>query len=236
MGSLGYQTEGEIWHNGVVLAYPDGSLADPFYKKRELVPFGEYVPPPFDWVVDKFVPLDGNFEPGDNPALIKLQLGEESFRIGSLVCYEDIFPHLARESVRAGAQVFFVATNNAWYGEEGGAEQHAAHSVLRAVENRRPVMRCGNGGWSGWIDAYGTVREVLFDEAGSIYFRGGGSYSVSHFEEWMRQKSFYTLKGDWFVGLSAVLLILAVLVCRLDKKPPGVSTGGHILTNNSLQN
>lgn len=214
MGSLGYQKEGKLWYNGVVLSYPDGSLGDPFYKKRELVPFGEYVPPPFDRVVEKFVPLEGSFEPGDDPAIITLELGEQSFRIGSLVCYEDIFPSLARKSARAGAQVFFVATNNAWYGEEGGAEQHAAHSVLRAVENRRPVMRCGNGGWSGWIDAYGTVREVLYDENGSIYFRGGGSYTVSHFEPWIRRQSYYTRKGDWFVGLSALFALLAALGCR----------------------
>ena len=82
---------------------------------------------------------------------------------------------MARESARGGADLFFVATNNAWYGEEGGAEQHAAHSVLRAVENRRPVMRAGNGGWSGWIDSYGTVRDLLVDSEGTIYFRGGGA-------------------------------------------------------------
>jgi len=170
MGSLGYEKGVDLWYNGVALAYPDGRLADVFYKKRELVPFGEYVPKPFDWVVKKFVPLDGSFLPGTGPNLIDLEIRDEVFKIGSLVCYEDVFPSLARESARSGAQVFFVATNNAWYGEEGGAEQHAAHSVLRAVENRRPVMRCGNGGWSGWIDAYGTVREVIFD--------GEGSYSI----------------------------------------------------------
>jgi apolipoprotein N-acyltransferase len=126
---------------------------------------------------------------------------------------------LARESARAGAQVFFVATNNAWYGEEGGAPQHAAHSVLRAVENRRPVMRCGNGGWSGWIDCYGSVRDVLHDEHGSVYFRGGGSYTVLHFKDWMRQQSFYTRHGDWFVLLCAVGTMLAVLVeCLLCRR------------------
>ena len=127
------------------------------------------------------------------------------------MCYEDVFPKLARESARAGADVFFVATNNAWYGEEGGAPQHAAHSVLRAVENRRPVMRCGNGGWSGWIDAYGTIREVLRDENGSVYFRGGGSYTVYQYDAWERRQSFYTRHGDWFVVLSAVFAVLAVL-------------------------
>jgi apolipoprotein N-acyltransferase len=147
-----------------------------------------------------------------------LKVREQTLKVGSLVCYEDVFPGLARESARAGAQVFFVATNNAWYGEEGGASQHAAHSVLRAVENRRPVMRCGNGGWSGWIDCYGTVRDVLRDENGSVYFRGGGSYTVVHFEKWMRQQSFYTRHGDWFVALCGALMAVAVALCLMMRR------------------
>ena len=216
MGGLAYEKENDLWYNGVALAYPEPAMAEVFYMKRELVPFGEYVPAPFDRIVGKFVPLEGSFAPGKSPGLIDLELKERVVKVGSLVCYEDIFPALARESARAGAQVFFVATNNAWYGEEGGAEQHAAHSVLRAVENRRPVMRCGNGGWSGWIDAYGTVRDVLYDERGSIYFRGGGSYTLSHYEDWMRQQSFYTRHGDWFVLLSGFFSLLsAAFVCGL---------------------
>jgi len=156
------------------------------------------------------VPVGGNFVPGSVPGLIDLSIGEETDKIGSLVCYEDVFPGLARASARAGAQVFFVATNNAWYGEEGGAPQHAAHSVLRAVENRRPVMRCGNGGWSGWIDCYGRVRDVLYDEHDSVYFRGGGTYTVLQFEEWMQQQSFYTRHGDWWVALCSGFFLIAL--------------------------
>jgi apolipoprotein N-acyltransferase len=226
MGGLAYEQERDLWYNGVALFAPDSGMAEVFYKKRQLVPFGEFVPAPFDRIVEKFVPLDGSFEPGEGPALIDLKIEEQTFKIGSLVCYEDIFPSLARASARAGAQVFFVATNNAWYGEEGGATQHAAHSVLRAVENRRPVMRCGNGGWSGWIDAYGTVRDVLYDEHGSIYFRGGGSYTVSQFKVWMRQQSFYTRHGDWFVALCGGLVVVSLCaylrIEKLKKSPPAL--------------
>ena len=154
--------------------------------------------------------------------MIPLQLGESSWQVGSLVCYEDAFPALARESAAAGAQLFFVATNNAWYGEEGSAPQHAAHSVLRAVENRRPVVRCGNAGWSGWVDAYGTIREVLLDEEQSIYFRGGGNYTVFQFEDWLRRQSFYTRHGDWFVVVCACGSLFSVSVICLQRKVGGV--------------
>lgn len=219
MGNLAADREADLWYNGAFLVEPDSGLSDMFYVKRELVPFGEFVPKPFGFI-SKVVPVGGNFVPGIDPGLIELSIGEEIVKIGSLVCYEDVFPGLARDSARAGAQVFFVATNNAWYGEEGGAPQHAAHSVLRAVENRRPVIRCGNGGWSGWIDCYGTIRDVLSDEHGSVYFRGGGSYTVVHFTEWMRQQSFYTRHGDWFVALCGGLLLVALGVGRVLQRRP----------------
>src|SRR5690606_25613053 len=111
--------------------------------------------------------------------------------LGPLICYEDIFPRLARRSVAAGAEVLVVNTNNGWFGEGAAAYQHAAHSVLRAVETRRPVLRAGNSGWSGWIDECGAIRAVLTKDpetgavraepaergpraegAGTIYFRG----------------------------------------------------------------
>jgi apolipoprotein N-acyltransferase len=211
MGNLAWNRETDLWYNGAFLFVPGEGVLPDYYVKRELVPFGEYVPKPFGFI-KKVVPIGGAFEPGDTAGLIDLTLNDTTYRVGSLVCYEDVFPRLARASAQAGADLFFVATNNAWYGEEGGAVQHAAHSVLRAVENRRPVMRVGNGGWSGWIDSYGSVRDVLLDEEGSIYFRGGGSYRVSQFEEWTRRQSYYTRHGDWFVAVSAGLFVCALLI------------------------
>ncbi|TVP80155.1 MAG: apolipoprotein N-acyltransferase [Puniceicoccaceae bacterium] len=219
MGNLAEDPETGAWANGTFLVEPESGLVAQFYAKRELVPFGEFVPAPFGFI-DKVVPVGGSFEPGKSTALIDLRLNNQgkTYRVGSLVCYEDVFPHLARESARDGADFFFVATNNAWYGEGGGAEQHAAHSVLRAVENRRPVVRAGNGGWSGWIDSYGSVREVLRDAEGSIFFRGGGTLSLFQFNDWFGRQSFYTRHGDWFVALSAMLALVAWLL-RLCSKP-----------------
>ena len=210
MGNLAWFRETDEWYNGVFLVDPEHGLTENFYAKRQLVPFGEYVPEPFEFI-EKIVPIGGQFVPGEEAGLIHLNVNGRNLKIGPLVCYEDVFPALARESVKVGAEVLYVATNNAWYGEEGGAAQHAAHSVLRAVENRRPVIRCGNGGWSGWIDAYGMIREVIVDENESVYFRGGGTCSVSHYREWMRRKSCYTLYGEWFVMVCGGLAVIAAL-------------------------
>ena len=217
MGNMAADYETDQWYNGICLVEPNSGLGDVFYEKRELVPFGEYVPRAF-WFINKVVPLGGGFLPGAEANLIEFVVNDQTLKIGSLVCYEDVFPHLALESARAGAQIFFVATNNAWYGEEGGAAQHAAHSVLRAVENRRPVMRCGNGGWSGWVDCFGTIRSVLYDENGSIYFSGGGSYTVSHFKEWTWQRSFYTRHGNWVVTICSLFALIAIIWAMVSKQ------------------
>jgi apolipoprotein N-acyltransferase len=231
LGSVGIENAGrpdETWFNGAFVVTPDGGLQPDYYAKRHLVPFGEYVPlrPIFGWI-DKFVPIGADAAPGRDSAPLVVMLHGEPTVAGPLICYEDIFPELARRSVIAGSKVLTVLTNNAWYGEGGAAYQHAAHSVLRAVENRRPVLRCGNGGWSGWIDEFGAVRLTLTNDKDSIYFRGTQVASITRDARWADQDSFYTLHGDWFVLLCLVLVGFgfAALGMTGGAKPPSVEAG-----------
>ena len=207
----------ERWFNGALLVTPAGGVQKEFYAKRQLVPFGEFVPlrPIFGWL-SKFVPIGGDFERGLEAAPLVMPLKENPAVFGPLICYEDIFPQLARGSVRSGAEVLAVLTNSAWYGEGGAAYQHAAHAVLRAVETRRPVVRCGNGGWSGWIDEFGGVRSVVTNDAGSIYFRGTRTVTVTRDKRWIGRASVYVQYGDWFVlaCVGAVLLGAGALAMR----------------------
>jgi apolipoprotein N-acyltransferase len=234
------------WWNGVFLATPEGGMAPEFYAKRHLVPFGEYVPlrPVLGWL-EKVVPVGGDFEEGEGAGLIEVPLGkgwaerEGRTRLGALICYEDIFPALARESVAAGAEVLVVNTNNGWFGEGAAAYQHAAHSVLRAVETRRPVLRAGNSGWSGWIDECGAIRAVLAKDpatgevktepaergsaakdAGTVYFRGGATLAVTRDARFLGYQSLYVRWGDWFVAVSAVLVLGTWALLRTPYVPP----------------
>jgi apolipoprotein N-acyltransferase len=229
LGSIAIENRGqagESWKNGILVVTPDHGLASDYYAKRHLVPFGEYVPLRFllGWL-DKFVPIGDDFSRGESAEPLRLTLRKQTVGLGPLICFEDIFPALARDDVRAGADFLFVATNDAWYGEGGAAYQHAAHSVLRAVETRRPVLRCGNAGWSGWIDEFGAIRGVMADDQGSVYFRGVKSVAVKRDFRWIGRRSFYVENGDWFVAVSAVLaglgwLLLRVRVAPLDVPEP----------------
>ncbi|MEJ1973936.1 MAG: nitrilase-related carbon-nitrogen hydrolase [Lacunisphaera sp.] len=123
--------------------------------------------------LSKVAPIGGDFQRGDSSAPLLVPVGKTQVPVGVLICYEDIFPALARDSAQSGAEMLAVLTNNAWFGEGSAAYQHAAHAVLRAIETRRPVIRCGNSGWSGWIDEYGNVRATVVNSDGTVYFRGG---------------------------------------------------------------
>lgn len=209
IGSVGVlRGEKDDWFNGILAIDPEEGLLPHHYSKRKLVPFGEYVPfrAALGWL-SKIVPLEGSFAPGESAGAITVSVAGRDLRLGPLVCYEDVFPRLARATVREGADVLIVVSNNGWYGEEAMPFQHATHSVLRAVETRRPVLRSGNGGWSGWIDEYGVIRDVLVDEEGSIFFRGGSVYPIARDSAWADRESFYVRHGDWFVAACGLFVL-----------------------------
>jgi apolipoprotein N-acyltransferase len=190
-------------YNSVCSIKPIDGLIPECYSKRALVPFGEYIPRGFDWIpnLDKLVGPTGRFESGHDAKTILLDVNStgKALRVGPLVCYEDIFPDLARETIQKGADFLFISTNNAWFGEEGCAEQHAAHSVLRAIENRRPVLRSGNAGWSGWIDEQGVSRSVMRDGNGSVYFEGAATFSIARNSLRINKETFFSRHENWFV-------------------------------------
>ncbi len=219
LGSIAVEQRGqpgEAWRNGAFVVTPAEGLTEQGYAKRRLVPFGEFVPlrPVLGWL-EKFVPIGGDFAPGEFASPLLVPLRGQLVPIGPLICYEDIFPDLATASARAGAGLLVVLTNNGWFGEGGASYQHAAHAVLRAVETRRPVLRCGNAGWSGWIDEFGNVRATVTNDRGSIYFRGARTIEVSRDARWVDRITFYAEHGDWFVIVAAGLAMFGVAALKL---------------------
>jgi len=212
LGALAIEEESgeEIWRNSVFLVRPQWGLHPLYYSKQHMVPFGEYIPLRRAWPwLQTFVPLEGDFVPGEKPVVLPVELEDKSIRVAPLLCYEDVFPGVARKFISEGVGLFYVATNSAWYGKEWMPAQHRAHSVLRAVETRRVVARCGNDGWSGWIDEYGNIRDELVDENGAVAFMGGASWEIDRDIRWRGQQTVYVRWGDWFVWLS----ILSCMIC-----------------------
>jgi apolipoprotein N-acyltransferase len=211
----------DTYYNAAFVVDPQLGVQAAYYAKRRLVQFGEYIPlrPIFGWI-GKFAPIDGDFTPGNDstPLVVPMDRGAAAF--GVLICYEDLFSRLACEEVRAGADALVVVTNDTWYGEGAAAYQHAAHSVLRAVETRRPVLRCGNAGWSGWIDEFGSIRRVMQDENGSIYYRGISLANVTRDQRWIGRNSFYVEHGNWFLAVCACLAAFGFSLLKVGIVPP----------------
>jgi apolipoprotein N-acyltransferase len=197
---------GAGYGNAVAVVTADGAQK-PVYAKRHLVPFGEYVPFADFLPLRKVVPIATDCIAGTGPSLLPLTTRRgHTFMAGALICYEDVFPELAREHALAGADVLIVVTNDAWYGREAGATQHAAHSILLAASTGLPVVRCGNAGWSGTIDSLGRAFPVL--DQGSIYFRGSRATAPVSLPRNRQPDTFWVRHGDWAVGLGGLLFAL----------------------------
>jgi apolipoprotein N-acyltransferase len=165
IGSPSYASDQDkfIYYNSAYLMTPQGKTAGR-YDKVHLVPFGEYVPIK-NWLpfIDKLVAQVGDFKGGQSGNT----LSWEGHRIGMQICYEVIFPALARSMVNNGADLLVNITNDAWFGRTGAAYQHFSMAVFRAVENRRSLARAANTGISGFIDPCGRILETthLYEEA-----------------------------------------------------------------------
>jgi apolipoprotein N-acyltransferase len=143
--------------NSVMVRGPDGEPVGR-YDKRQLVPFGEYIPPAFGWFVRMMnIPL-GEFARGADRQP-PVRIGGQDFAFD--ICYEDLFPGLLREQVRDGASVLVNISNIAWFGDSHALGQHLNISRLRAIELGRPMLRATNTGMTASIDASGRVLAAL---------------------------------------------------------------------------
>jgi apolipoprotein N-acyltransferase len=142
------------YFNSAFLFGADGSRARyPVYHKRYLVPIVERVP----FLNPRWFNLRwfGGFGVGEFSDLYDLELG----RFGVFICYESIFEDITRRYRRLGADFVVNITNDAWYGKTSAPYQHAAHLVMRAIENRVGIARAANSGISEFVDPLGREHQ-----------------------------------------------------------------------------
>tara|TARA_Y100001970_G_scaffold286978_1_gene410482 strand:- start:1102 stop:2595 length:1494 start_codon:yes stop_codon:yes gene_type:complete len=185
----------KIYYNSAIYFSPNEQFA--MYNKIHLVPFAEY-----DLVPNFLSPLEklnlninrGIFKKGDNFTLFKW----ENINFADLICYESSFPRYAREFVKKGANILMIQANDGWLGKSAGPYQHFAHARLRAIENRIPIVRCGNTGISGVILPTGEIKiQIPIDE--EVVFKEKISLNNSG--------TFYTYYGDVFAAISFVIFL-----------------------------
>ncbi|MCX6149141.1 MAG: apolipoprotein N-acyltransferase [Ignavibacteriales bacterium] len=153
-------------YNGILSFSPVTAKIE-HYGKMKLVPFSERVPfvdalPFLGDLIKWEVGLSG-WNKGRDTILFKVLTQNnklekpDTVKINSLVCYESIYPTFVAQFVQKGAQLISVVTNDSWFGNSSGPYQHKEIAVLRAIENRRTVVRAANGGISTIIDPLGRT-------------------------------------------------------------------------------
>jgi len=204
-----------VYYNSALQLTREGGLADR-YDKLHLVPFGEYIP--FRNIfsfLETIAPI-GDIAPGKKYTLFKVRPqdlqnsvsatpGPHEF--GVLICFEDVFPELARGFVNQGADFLVNITNDAWFGQTAEAYQHLAASVFRAVENRVYLVRAANTGVSGFISPEGKAVFLTDGKGQAIFTAGYKTREISIH----RQFSFYRRYGDLLVVLAFLYLLGVIL-------------------------
>ncbi|HEX9160406.1 MAG TPA: apolipoprotein N-acyltransferase [Thermoanaerobaculia bacterium] len=170
------------------------------YDKIHLVPFGEYVPlRKMLFFARKLVHAVGEFDFGthDTPLAGK-------FRYGPAICYEIVFPQIARTQVRNGAEVLVTITNDDWFRGGSAPRQHLNQARLRAVEDDRYLLRAATTGISAFVDPAGEIlREIPMGQAGTIFADFHPKSTITP----------YVRFGDWFAWV-AVIATLAAMIWR----------------------
>jgi apolipoprotein N-acyltransferase len=193
--------EANRYYNAAVLVGADGRSRGS-YRKMQLVPFGEYVPlKRLLFFVGPLVEAVSDFSAGTEAFVFDA----DGRRLSVAICYEVVYPAIARTFVNEGSQLLATITNDAWFGRSSAPYQHFEQASLRAVENGRYLVRSANTGISGAVDPYGRVIATtpLFEPAAT-------TVDVRLLD----QRTIYSYIGDVVAWLSAAATALTLVVVR----------------------
>lgn len=170
-----------------------------YYDKMHLVPFGESLP---DWLRFDFLEalLQGVGVYKEGQSIESLDYGK--LALGALICYEGIFPWLAKDRIAGGANILVDISNDGWFGRSPAAQQHLYLTIPRCIEENRWLWRATNTGISAVIDNRGRILEVggTFRE-GTMLFQG----------RLIAERSLYYYLSDWLAWIAALLFIAGAI-------------------------
>jgi apolipoprotein N-acyltransferase len=208
-----------LTYNSVVM-FNHTDLFD-VYKKIQLVPMAEYVP--LSGIFPSLSDLNfgqANFIRGENHTLYPLK----EWLFGAVICFESTLPRLIRQFVLEGANFITIVVNDGWYETAPEPQQHSRQAIFRAIENRRPVIRCANTGISMIIDPLGNIKDM--SELNAQIVINSSIYPQT-------KKTFYTKFGDVFAEFLILILIIRILIIlRKNYKNEKNYSNTTILVNN----
>ncbi len=204
--TIGFQdSDARRPQNSSATIAPDGELLSR-YSKIHLVPFGEFVPWPFSYFVEKITMQAGTFQPGREVSVAAV----DGQGVGTFICYESVFARAIRKFPARGAEVLVNISNDSWYGRSAARYQHLLIARMRAIENGRWILRATNDGITTAIDPQGRLAEPL-----PSYEQGVLTVGFNYESE----RTGYVRWGEWFW----LLTIAVAAVVAFEASPPRFS-------------
>jgi apolipoprotein N-acyltransferase len=183
-------------YNSAILIDPQGQKVFT-YDKVHLVPFGEYEPfPLIHRVVNAVSDEVGGFRKGSKHSVAQLPGG---YHFGTFICYEAIYPGEVRHFAAAGADLLVNISNDGWFGRSAAPEQHLRMARVRAVENRRWLLRLTNNGFTASVDPYGRIFQPIPPDV-----RAAADLPY----DFRTDETIYTQFGDWFAWLCVAVSVI----------------------------
>jgi len=170
------------------------------YDKQYLVPFGEYIPFGF---LTKYIKVLGTLGGFDSGGLNQKNIKFDDVNLAVGICYETIFTYGWHKKVKRGANLLVNSTNDGWYLSTAGPYQHFVAAVFRAVETKRPLIRCANTGISAYIDEFGKIKSATALNEKTIL-------TVDVKLSANPRKTFYTNYGNAFIFLCMGMLTFLI--------------------------
>ena len=224
IGADTYDAAHEDVFNSAILLDREGRAAGRYDKVR-LLAFGEYIPAidAFPWL-RKLLPVGiGRFAAGTGPGVLTLQAGDEVWKLGPLICYEDILQGFLRGVGRLHPDLLVNLTSDSWFGAAAEPWEHLALSVFASVELRVSMVRAVNSGVSALIDPNGRVLQRTYADDPYRNPRAADGILVM-VPRMSGGHTVYAVIGDLFAYLCVALtLILAALSGRRDRRAHGSS-------------
>ena len=201
--------------NGNIIEYYNTSLLmssnqEPsFIHKSKLVPGVEQIPyahyiPFLETLAIENGGIVGSLGIEDSVKIMQIAKG----KIAPIVCYESVFSEFVAAQTNIGAQLLCVITNDGWWGDTPGYKQHFSFARLRAIENRRWLIRSANTGKSGVIDPTGKVIEET---------KWWEEKALAATVELLNTKTIYATFGD-YLGRSSAFLSVFIFIFAISKK------------------
>jgi apolipoprotein N-acyltransferase len=201
-----YYAAGDFYYNDFNSAlFMNSTSSRELYHKSKLVvgvenfPYKKVLQPILG---DAMIDLGGTVATKTTQPERSVFVAGEKFKVAPIICYESVYGEYVGDYVNNGAQFLAIITNDAWWGNTQGHQQHLSLARLRAIETRRAIARSANTGISAMINQRGDIESRLdYNQQGSL----AGTIALSN------TRTFYTTHGDYIARIAALVGIFVLL-------------------------